>query len=231
MAVMLDWTRKISAATLCAVVLTLAANASVLAAREHVKPIEVKPVDKEAQSGGASTITLADYKELINRNLFSKEQRRRRSDSSREAVDHETANELARTREREREAGNKGEADIVLTGIVDRDGVASAFLEDRKAGKTITAKPGDSLAGGKVGGISVNAMEFVAGEKTLKIAIGSNLQGGVSTAKPLDTSGGTAPSGDGKSAADAKGGAGGSDDANASIIEKLRRKRLKEMNK
>lgn len=182
-----------------------------------------KPVEKD--SPGAPTLSLSDYKELLNRNLFSREQRKRKSESTREAEpDRDTANEREAQREIEhaKETGGQAEADIVLMGIVDKDGVTLAFLEDRRAGKTLTVKSGDTLAGGKVGKITLNALEFVVGEKTASIAFGSNLQGGVSIAKPLDTS---------SAGNAAKGGAVAPVDPTESILEKMKRKRQAEGNK
>lgn len=213
------------------IALLAAASPGAAWARERHKPIEKEQPDTQSVPG-TPTISASEYKDLVNRNLFSRNQFKRRYEPVREvSQDHETANEMARTREKAKELESKGEADIVLMGIVEKDGVASAFLEDRKAGKPLVAKAGDTLAGGKVGSISVDAMEFTLGEKTVKITLGNNLQGGVSSARPLDSSAGSTPSTDGKSASDAKGGAGGSDDPNLSIIEKLRRKRQKEMNR
>jgi hypothetical protein len=217
-------------ATLLLALLTGACPSTAMA-RERHKPVEKEQVDTQSTPGTPS-IYASEYKELLNRNLFSRNQLKRHFEPMREvSQDHETANEMARTREKAKELESKGESDIVLMGIVEKDGVASAFLEDRKAGKPLAAKTGDTLAGGKVGSISVDAMEFIVGEKTVKITLGSNLQGGVSSARPLDSSAGSPPSTDGKSASDAKGGAGGSDDPNLSIIEKLRRKRQKELNR
>jgi len=196
---------------------------TVMAREKHKSTPKESPA---LTSDPATNVTNSDYKDLLSRNLFARDQRRRRYDPREIVIDHETANELARSRENAKEAStNKGEADIVLMGIVEKDGVGSAFLEDRRAGKSITAKTGDAIAGGKVGTITLHAMEFILGDKTTNITLGNNLQGGVSTAKPLD------PTTSSTASTDTKGGAGAVDDATLSIIEKLRKKRLKEMNK
>ncbi len=78
-------------------------------------------------------------------------------------------------------------------------------------------KSGDSLAHGTVGKITVDGIEYLNHDKTQAIGFGSNLEGGSSTAKPVE----------GAKPVDAAGNA--VDPATLSLLERMKRKRQKEL--
>ena len=133
----------------------------------------------------------------------------------------------------------RAEADIVLIGAVQRDGVGTATLEDRRAGKILLVKSGDKVANGSVGKITVDGLEYIVGDKTQAVPIGSNLDGGTSLAKQVENGATTSPSSpsDGSSGTggtNGTGGAGSTGSTNSggdmgSVLEQMKRKRLKEL--
>lgn len=146
------------------------------------------PVPKPEPVDPNSPYKLADYDELLNRNLFSRFQKRRRGE-----MDPDEAARLQELRDARAAESNRKpiipnyDKDIVLMGIVDRDSVITGILEDRHANKTVFVKAGEKLGSGKVGAITLDSLEFIAGtDKTVKIAYGRNLEGGYSEAKPID---------------------------------------------
>jgi hypothetical protein len=135
-----------------------------------------------------SPYKFADYEVLLNRNLFSRYKPRKQGDIDPEEADRLQALRDARAAEDARRFSKPNyDKDIVLMGIVDRDGVTTGVLEDRHANKTIFVKAGENLGTGKVNAISIDALDYTDGKnKTLKIAYGRNLEGGFSEAKPID---------------------------------------------
>ena len=191
-------------------------------AADKDRPLDEKKDDKKDPPVVDPGLKLTDYQELMTRNLFSRIQRRTtggRGDYGRGGLREEPDRMTMIERERNAEiisaqvSAGKGEMDIIFRGSFDRDGVTTATMEDRRADKTILVKTGDKLAGGKVGRVTLNMMEYIVGEKTTEVAFGSNLLGNAPSSRPVSSSApSTAPagsvsgSGDTKSAGDVKGG-------------------------
>ena len=102
----------------------------------------------------------------------------------------------------------KGEDMIVFNGVTDVDGTLAAFIEDTGQGKVSIYRQGDSIAQGKIVGISLDALEYQRSDgQTVKVSIGQTLSGG--EAQPLSERS-TTPA------------TGGSSDT-MSILERMRR--------
>jgi hypothetical protein len=151
------------------------------------------------------------YKILTQRNIFSKDRGRRDERRSDERKD----------KEKEAPPEPKPEADILLIGIVEKDGQLAAFFENSKTGKIEIVKSGEAIARGKLAAISMDSIEYVRNETTTAVTIGKTLDGATaenSSGEPVRTS-----------TTDASG-TPLSSDAN-SLIDKMRRKRQEEMRK
>jgi len=126
-------------------------------------------------------------------------------------------------------AGSQPEADIVLVGIVQKDGLLSAFVENRKTNAMQIVRAGEPVASGKAGVLTLDSIEYIAGESKVIIPIGKNMAGGdppklVDTVKAADV-----PSGDkaGDDQTVAKPASGETND----ILERMRKKRQEELRK
>jgi len=150
------------------------------------------------------------YKILIQRNIFSKDRGRPREERRSED----------RGKEKETPPPPKPEADITLIGILEKDGKLAAFFENAKTGLIQSAASGDSIARGKIGGITLDRIEYVYDGATVTVAIGNNLEGAA----------GSKSSGAPQSTSPSSGGNTGPSDANA-LLERMRKKRQEEMRK
>ena len=145
------------------------------------------------------------YHVIVQRNIFAKDRRRGRGN-------HRPAEQAA---EEMGPPAPKAETESVLIGILQKDGLLVAFLENTRTGTVQTLRTGDALGCGHVGAITLNSMEFVSGETSLTVTVGQNLDG--SAAGRLSD---TVKSGTGS----------GSPETNA-ILERLRKKRQEEMSR
>ena len=106
---------------------------------------------------------------------------------------------------------------LVLTGVAIRQEVRVAFFEDDQSGELVKAVIGDVLQGGKLTSISLDSVEFSLDHKTRKVAIGEGLLGGssvdMSSVHTSDTT--AAPTGSSSSGDD--------------ILEKMKKRRAKEL--
>jgi len=66
-------------------------------------------------------------------------------------------------------------ANIVLTGIVKHGQQYIAFFEDRLKARTLRVQTGDSLLQGKIQHITLDYVEYAAGETVVKVEIGKTL--------------------------------------------------------
>lgn len=167
-------------------------------------PAPIAPTTAETGSG---TTGWDRYQILIKRNVFSKSRGREREES-RVVV---------------QKPPPKPEAETFLVGIAEKDGELVAFFENRKTGTIQKARKDEPVARGKIASITLNNIEYDCDGKVLVVAMGNNLEGG--TVSKSGDAGSTAAAPTGSPAA-----APGSGDA-GSILERLRRKRLEEMNK
>jgi hypothetical protein len=106
----------------------------------------------------------------------------------------------------------KVETDVVLSGIVEKDGQLAAFLENSRSGTVRLVRKDDEVGGGKIGAITISGIEYISNGATRTVTVGMTLEGG-SIANL-----GTAKTGSGSSDTD-------------SVLERLRKKRQEEMNK
>ena len=107
-----------------------------------------------------------NYRVLVEQNIFSRQRGR----------------SLDRDDSKPREAPAPApESYFVLKGIVRQNEEYVAFLENTRAGETIKARMGDSIARGRLKSLTLDNIEFELDANTIKIEIGDNLQGKVPT--------------------------------------------------
>ena len=152
----------------------------------------------------------ARYRILTQRNIFSKERGRSR---------HEARTTEA-PKEKEPEPPPRPEADIMLLGIVQKDGKPAAFVENRKTGSVQSLRVGDSIARGTVSAITLENLEYTCDGTSITVNIGRTFEGGEPAAAVASTS----------TKSTASGSSAGASDANA-VLERMRKKRQEEMGK
>ncbi len=106
------------------------------------------------------------------------------------------------------------QAALVFEGVTSVAGQPTAFVEDQTTQRIYLLKVGDSIASGKITGITLDTLDYTAGGGTITITIGNNFRGDaavVSTASPTPVNsapaGPDASSGGGSSGGGASGGA------------------------
>jgi hypothetical protein len=104
---------------------------------------------------------------------------------------------------------------VVFNGVIMVDGKAAAMVEDISALRVWTVQIGDSVAQGKVVGITLDSMDYKANGKIVHVEIGHNMQG--SAAGP--------PSTQPTTSGPPSGGAGGGGD----VLERMRKRRQQEL--
>lgn len=168
------------------------------------------------------------YKVLVQRNMFSKERGRPRE-------------EVRVERKRDVPPPPRIESDLVLIGVVQKDGAPAAIVENRVSGKIVTVKPGDSIGAGAIKVISLDSIDFEIDGILSVIKIGSTLAGTApksltvtapeanhapgGTETPAATSTASTPAANG--APPTGTGASGGE----SVLERMRRKRQEELRK
>jgi len=155
------------------------------------------PQERPAESGWKK------YSVLAERNIFSRDRGRR---------------EPAQT------AGPKiprqTRPTIVLTGVVKRGGVFTAFLEDVVTNETRKVQVGEAVDEGKVMKIEVDHIDYEKGGKTTKVELGADLGGdGLSSTTEAAASGAAAG---GKSVTRPTG-------DESAILKRLRERRQREL--
>jgi hypothetical protein len=110
---------------------------------------------------------------------------------------------------------------MVLTGVTIRDEVRLAFFEDSQNGNLIKAIVGDVLQGGKVVSITLDGVEVSLKGKTKKVAIGESIIGG----GPVDIS----SVGTSESTAAPASGSTNSTGSGDDILERMKKRRQKEL--
>lgn len=69
------------------------------------------------------------------------------------------------------------EETLVFSGVTETDYQILAFIEDTASGKIRQLQEGDSIASGKITDITLDSLEFEAGDKTTLVHVGQNLLG------------------------------------------------------
>lgn len=220
---------------LCSFLLSIAA-ASVAGASDVVpKPVVESNVPKPKADESAAT--WERYKVLSQRNMFSKNRGRSQEESRRE-----------RERERPRDvpAAPREESSIVLIGVVQKDGVPAAILENRSSGKIQTVLKGAAIGAGTIKTISLDSLDFDCDGILHVIKVGQTLAGtapsSITVTAPTTTtasgsaSGGTistttAPATTAPAGSPASGPAAAPSGGGDSVLERMRRRRQEEMRK
>ena len=141
-----------------------------------------------------------DYALVVKRNIFSKTR------SARSETPPAT---------RESPPPPRPEASLVLTGIVKVDDAPGyvAFIENTRDRSTTRMQSGQAIASGRIAAVGSDWLEYECDGKTTRVEIGMSLAGG---APVLSSSGGSTATVQPSS----------SNDANLSIEERMRRRRL-----
>jgi hypothetical protein len=69
------------------------------------------------------------------------------------------------------------EFDYVLRGIASRDGPLVAFIENPRKQQTLMLRPGDRIARGRLGAVSLAGVDYLCNGKVTRIAIGCAFDG------------------------------------------------------
>jgi hypothetical protein len=107
----------------------------------------------------------------------------------------------------------KLESEVVLTGILQKDGQLVAFFENTRTRTVQAVRKDDVIGRGKIAAISLDGIEYVCDGTSFSVSIGKTLEGGASTRAGSES-----------------GASSGSAETNA-ILERLRKKRQEEMSK
>jgi hypothetical protein len=104
------------------------------------------------------------------------------------------------------------EAEVVFNGVTQTNTTIDALVEDTISGHILTVHPGEAVARGKVGKITMDSLEYIHDGRTTIIALGQNFTG--SAADVSSSPAASQPSSSGVSPQD--------------MVERLRQKRLQE---
>lgn len=207
-----------------------AAGASDVVPKPVTSAAEPKPKAEEAVP------TWERYKVLAQRNMFSKNRGRSQEESRRER-------DRERERTRETPAAPREEASIVLIGVVQKDGVPAAILENRSSGKIQTLAKGAAIGAGTIKTISLDSLDFESDGILHVIKVGQTLAGTAPSSAPAASTittttapAGTAPATTGTTAtapsgSPASGPAAAPSGGGDSVLERMRRRRQEEMRK
>jgi hypothetical protein len=120
------------------------------------------------------------------------------------------------------------EESLVFDGVTQADSHIVAFVEDRNSTHMNQLKVGDEIARGKVTGLTLDTLDYTAGDRVVHVTIGENLLGVQMAVVPSDTTGatGAAPTSAPSAGSAAPGAPGG---APETMEERLRRRRQQEL--
>ena len=193
------------------------------AATDTTAPARMAPdAPAKAATPGNTKPTWDDYRIILDRNIFAR-------DRSAPSATHRSI----------APSTPPVEESIVLTGVAVRGDARVAFFENTRTGETVRAVPGGVLAGGSVSAISLDSVDYRAGEATRTISVGQNLAGLVAVLSPPAASPPSTPVGTTQPAR-ASGAAATVDAAKPEekvdkttndIIERMRLRRLQETKK
>ncbi|MBN1805915.1 MAG: hypothetical protein JW837_11750 [Sedimentisphaerales bacterium] len=126
-----------------------------------------------SQSGLGQDATVAkqdgweNYRIILERNIFSR-QRGPRIDPS-------------RRRPAEAPPAPDPESYYILKGIVQENGVFTAFIENTQQGQILKVREGDNVARGKVTNFNLDTIEYHYEDKKITVAMGYDMEGGRGT--------------------------------------------------
>jgi hypothetical protein len=177
--------------------------------QQDVRTFASAPAPPPASSGHGSPMP-RDYMVLLTRSMFVR---------GHVAEAGHVGGGRNNSRGSENESGNsstaaslqRAETGLVFNGVTQTDTSVDALIEDTSTGRVLTVHSGDAIARGKVGKITMDALEYINDGRVMKVQIGQNLAGGTAdvSASPAATS---QPVGSGASPQD--------------ILERLRARRL-----
>lgn len=157
-------------------------------------------------------VSIDRYAALTSKNIFMKDRRPPRAPSTQQSQPT-----FARPPERTPQQTYR------LTGLALQEGRNVAFIEDIRSGKTERKVQGDAVAGGTIVQVDLDALEYEADGKRVRVGIGYDLTGAVaspiSVAESSSSSPTTQPSGAGSTPAVDP------NDPTLSIIERLKAQR------
>ncbi len=105
------------------------------------------------------------------------------------------------------------ETTLVFNGVTLTQSTVDALVEDTNSGRVMTVHPGDKIANGSVGTITMDTLEYTSPSGRTLVHIGQNFVGGSSDLSSVPTTSGPIPSGA----------------SQQDILERLRQKRLQEL--
>ncbi len=119
------------------------------------------------------------------------------------------------------------EEEFVFNGVTQTDEGAEAFIESLSTKKVSLVRVGQSIATGKITGISIHTLQYTTGGRAIRIEIGQNLAGlvaepSIAASSSPTTQPGPSPSGTPGAAGPLP---GGTDD----ILERMRKRREQEL--
>lgn len=119
----------------------------------------------------------------------------------------------------------QAEASLVFNGIIIADGRATAMLEDSRSHQVTGVRVGDTIAAGKIVGITLDRLDYEADNRITHVAIGQNLHGDRGDSSALSSAttqpSGTTPSAPGAAPAPL------SNSKTESILEQMRQRRMR----
>lgn len=196
------------AALALAAALCLAASTAAHAQRRTTRDSTrgAPPADVEQADGD-------DYSILETRNIFLR--------------DRSVPRQRVQTPAAPRPAPPRPERDIVLTGVVRRDGEYVAFFENRRTGETSRLQVGDPLLQGRIAGIALDHVMYETDSRSAQVGLGMDLDGAASSA----AASATAPTPASTAGAGTPAAPSATPEDRASVLERLRQRRQQEMNR
>jgi len=118
----------------------------------------------ECLAGSDARPSWDSYKTVVTKNIFLRDRGSRRAERGREAPPPPPPPERF----------------IVLRGTIQQGEDSRAFLEDVRTGKTEVRRPGETLAAGRLGAITLSYIEYECNGAVKRVEIGANLEGAAS---------------------------------------------------
>ena len=118
--------------------------------------------DTPPPAGAAADRSWDDYRILLDRNIFRRDRRARRSRTSTQPRATYTYD---------------SDSTLVLTGIARRDGEFVAFFEDTRAKTVARVRVGDAVGKGKVERINLDEVAYAREGAVTAVGVGRNLMG------------------------------------------------------
>ncbi len=165
-----------------------------------------------AQQGRAQVLW-EDYKVVVERNIFARDRGKRPTTTAAEPT---------------MSPPPRPERYFLLTGIVQQGEEGIAFFEDTRTGTTSRIRAGESIAGGRLANITLDYVEYESDGQTVRIKVGKNLEGSLTApAVPYEFFESAGPLEVPESGT--SGELGAVDNDAAGILERLRQRRQREL--